>query len=43
MWNQGGHAQIIAAQIMKETIREWFVKDKNIQIHFNKLVNDLLS
>ena len=43
MWNLGGPAQIIAAQIMKDTIQEWFEKDKIIQIHFNRLVNDLLS
>ena len=43
MWNQGGPAQIRAAQHMKDTIQEWFKVDKYIQTHFNKLVNDLLK
>lgn len=43
MWNQGGPAQIRAAQIMKDTIQEWFEKDKNIQIHFNALVNERMK
>ena len=43
MWNQGGSAQVLAAQHMKDTIKEWFEKNKYIQIHFNKLVDDLLK